>query len=316
MRRFLILVALLVFGVSLVLTGVVHEPKVEAQAASSVTVLPSPTVASTLISPTVTPLPTDVPVPTEVPWVDPRDPNAWRTWDVLPTVYPPMVEIYHKGLQQGRNPHAFSKLGDCQNVVNFFLAEFDRDWGVQHMGEYSYLLDTIDWYRGGFSRYSLAVEGGMNVAGVQSSYPWQGTPAECFSGESRANCELRVNNPSIALISYEELWDSDTGKYEKYLESLVQLVLGENIVPILATTASNEDANLIVARLAVKYNLPVWNFWAALQGIPNNGLEDDGFHLTIGGLYNFEDSMPTGWPRRNLTALMSLDTVRKQLNGE
>jgi len=270
------------------------------------------------IIPTQTVIPTETATPTEIPWTDPRDPNAWKSWDVLPTVYPPMKDLYKKGLLEGNNGYAFSKFGDCQSVIEYFLAGFDAEWGTQKMGAFSYLKETINWYQGSFQRASIAVEGGLNVAGVQNQFPWQGKPAECLWEENRAQCELRVYNPSIALISYEELWDGDTGRYELHLENLVKTVLAENVVPVLATTGTNEHANLIIAKIAVKYNLPVWNFWAAIQGIPSNGISEDGFHLTIGEFYNFEDdnNLLKGWPRRNLTALMSLEELRRQLNSQ
>ena len=48
------------------------------------------------------------------------------------------------------------------------------------------------------------------------------------------------------------------------------------VVPILATKADNrekdERINRDMAMLAAEYDLPLWNFWAALSDLPDRGL--------------------------------------------
>ncbi|HSB65104.1 MAG TPA: hypothetical protein VLD65_00915, partial [Anaerolineales bacterium] len=98
-------------------------------------------------------------------------------------------------------------------------------------------------------------------------------------------------------------------------------------VPIIATKADNIEGNHLInetiANLAQDYDIPLWNFWAAVQDLPNHGLAAydpsgsvDMFHLTHGENYNFSDD-PTleksGWTMRNLTALQALDAVRRGL---
>jgi hypothetical protein len=85
-------------------------------------------------------------------------------------------------------------------------------------------------------------------------------------------------------------------------------------VPILYTKASNLEGdwsiNATTARLAYEYDVPLWNFWRAVQPLPGHGLRPDGMHVTWG--YNFFDdpvAMSNGWPWRNLTALQALEAV-------
>jgi hypothetical protein len=54
----------------------------------------------------------------------------------------------------------------------------------------------------------------------------------------------------------------------------------------------------------------LWNFWLAVQPLPDHGLWKDGFHLTVGN-NDFSDplAMRYAWPIRNLTALQALDAV-------
>ncbi|MFH2040001.1 MAG: hypothetical protein ABIJ65_11265, partial [Chloroflexota bacterium] len=45
----------------------------------------------------------------------------WQNWPVIPQISPWLRKIYAQGLADGNDPHKFSKIGDCQNVVSLFL---------------------------------------------------------------------------------------------------------------------------------------------------------------------------------------------------
>jgi hypothetical protein len=87
-------------------------------------------------------------------------------------------------------------------------------------------------------------------------------------------------------------------------------------LPILATKADNWEGNhginAAIARIAAEYEIPLWNFWLAVQPLPNHGVSEDGFHLTYARNF-FDDPvrMQSSWPVRNLTALQALDAVWK-----
>lgn len=285
--------------------------------AASDTPAPAITQTDTVPAPTrtrqATPTPTATPSMTPLPK---RDPADWENWPVVPEgVSASMIELYQAGLEAGNDPHRFSKVGDCQNITTYFLATFDKP-GRYDLGDYSALQDTIDWYAGSYKRESAAVRGGLNVAAVQNALFTRSK--ECKKGENPLACEVRANQPSIVLVSYEELWDANTEKYAKHYESLIQYLLERNILPILGTTANNKDANRIVADLAVKYDLPVWNLWAALQPLRRRGIAD-GFHLTQwGNIFDFTPAPRSlsGWHARNLTALQALDAVHQVVQAQ
>jgi len=248
------------------------------------------------------------------------DPADWQNWPVIPTVSARAKAIYARGLEEGRFLDRFSKIGDCQNIPPYFLAFFDSPERYDLGEKYAYLQEAIDHFSGSFSRESAATKGGMNVAAVISnSYFWL-DQERCEDGESPLACELRLNQPSIALISMEESWGSGNKveNYEKYLRQIIETVIEFGVVPILATKADNMEGdhqiNQTIARLAYEYDIPLWNFWLAVQPLPNHGLQDDGFHLT--GLDNFSNIMNRkhAWPVRNLTALQAIDAVWCQLN--
>jgi hypothetical protein len=240
-------------------------------------------------------------------------PAAWRLWPIVPVVSPHMKEIYQKGLALGNDPHSFSKVGDCQNILLYYLSFYDNP-GEYRLGQYSALQDTIDYYKGSFGRDSRAVRGGFNVASVLS--PFWADPAQCSKEENPLACEFRIHQPSVAIISMETWWSGKPAtQYEGYLRKIVEFSLAHGTVPILATKADNFEGdnsiNAAIARVAVDYDVPLWNFWLAVQPLPNQGLSPDGFHLTFARPY-FDDPvrMQMAWPVRNLTALQALDAVR------
>ncbi len=240
----------------------------------------------------------------------------WQQFPILPQVSDRAREIYQHGLQDGSDPHRFSKIGDCQNINTYFLAIYDDPSAYTLGDEYAALQDTIDIYQGSWSRQSIAVRGGFNVASVFN--PWFNNKEVCGENESPVECELRVYRPSVVLISMETWWNTDTSKYEGYLRQMVDLVISYGAVPILSTKADNQEGdhsiNQAIARVAYEYDLPLWNFWRAVQPLPRHGVEEDGFHITH-GLNDFSDplNLRAAWPMRNLTALQALDAVRAGL---
>ena len=237
------------------------------------------------------------------------------------------LDIYQRGLVMGNNPHAFSKIGDCQSISTFFLSYFDLP-EYYDLGPYADLQETIDWYAGSFSRDSLAVKGGFNAAAILS--PLRADQYKCNSNENPVMCELRLNHPSLVIISLEEWWAGHPENYEKYLRRIIEYVISKGVVPILGTKADNLEGNDLInqtiADLAQEYDIPLWNFWASVQDLPNHGLVQydpwgavDLFHLTHSeSYYHYNDPNvePSGWSMRNLTALQALDAVRRGLAGQ
>mgnify|MGYP001167430179 CR=1 FL=1 len=98
------------------------------------------------------------------------------------------------------------------------------------------------------------------------------------------------------------------------LRTIIEITLSENRLPILMTKADNVEGdfsiNQDIADLAQEYDLPLWNFWAAIQDLPNHGLVEDGIHLTF---YKNDFADPNAfnyaWTYRNLTALQLLEKL-------
>lgn len=264
--------------------------------------------------------PTALPA-TSTPTQTPKPPlakDAWKQMPAVPTgVSGAMREVYQRGLDLGNDPTHFSVIGDCQNVSSYFLAVFEQPDEFSLGEEYAYLQPTIDYYQGSFSRVSVAVKGGFNAAAVIS--PLRADPKVCNPNESPLDCELRLWRPSVVIVSMETWWSQKPEQeYEKYMRRVLDRILETGAVPIIATKADNLEGdhaiNATVAKLAYEYDIPLWNFWAAVQPLPDHGLSPDGFHLTFARNF-FDDPkrMKNAWPWRNLTALQTLDVVRKGL---
>jgi hypothetical protein len=224
-------------------------------------------------------------------------------------------EIYRRGQELGNNPRAFSKVGDCETASDWFMAIFDRSGSSQYrLGEYASLQAVIDYFSGSFKRRSLAARNGFNSSALLS--PAWADPKLCQQGESPLACEFRIQKPAFAIIA---LGTNDTGypsKFEPNLRQIIEYCIQQGVVPILSTKADNLEGdnsiNEVIARLAYEYDVPLWNFWAAVQTLPSHGLQEDGAHLTWA--YNYFDdaaSMRTAWAWRNLTALQVLEVVRQ-----
>lgn len=257
----------------------------------------------------------------ETPTTAPRPTLAadeWKTLPIVPAISDTARAIYQRGLEMGNNPNAFSKVGDCQTSTDFFLVDFDYPDRYGLGEEYADLQATIDYYQGSFSRQSLAVKDGFNVAAVLS--PLRADPKKCEKGESPLACEYRTHKPSVAMISMETNFNQRSADdYGKYLRQIVEYTISQGIVPVLANKADNTEGdygiNAEIAKIANEYDIPMWNFWAAAYPLPNHGFDiglNDGFHLSFSrNFFDQPKNMLSAWPWRNLTALQALEAVRE-----
>jgi len=236
---------------------------------------PSPTL--TLVS---TPLPTATITLTAIPM---RSPETWKQWPVMPTVSAEMRQLYQQALASGSiDINAFSVFGDCQSEAEAFLGVFDTSPGlVETMA--TELEEIVAQFQGSFSRYNPAAKSGSS-AGSLLYAPWNDNKeGKCNSGETPVDCELRVHRPSIVLIHTGTHFEPEKRNYD-YLSTIIQKVLATGAVPVIVTKADNleldEHVNRNLALLAAQYRLPMWNFWASVNYLPDEGLMPDKMHLT------------------------------------
>lgn len=250
---------------------------------------------------------------------------------VIPeTVTARTLEIYTIGQAMGNNPQAFSRMGDCDSLPFSFLGDFDEGEDAYNLGDYGYLADVIAYFQGSYLRQGVTARDAFNTAAALIP-PWGGNEnyqkysSQCLASETAMDCEIRLHRPSFMLIA---LGTNDYGqpeRFERNMRLIIENLITKGVVPILGTKGDNlegdHEINAIMGQLAYEYSIPLWNFWAAIQELPNHGIRaDDGYHPTHPG---FDDGMPNdfssaykltfAFPWRNLTALQILDLLMRNI---
>ena len=224
-------------------------------------------------------------------------------------------EIFARGQQLGRNPKAFSVVGDSTTEIPFFLARFDV--GPYELGEYGYLQSVIDYFAGSFARDSVAVRVGLHSYTLFD--PIWADKAVCQANEGALACEIRLNNPSIIFI---RLGSNDAGVPQLFDESIreaVQYAIDNGVIPVLGTKADRHEGsnanNEILRQIASDFQIPLWEYDLVAGTMAGRGLDTDAVHMTT--FYPHDYTLPeayqSGHAMHNLTALMVLDTLWKEV---
>jgi hypothetical protein len=199
-----------------------------------------------------------------------------------------------------------------------FLVNFD--WGHYQLGPYAQLQRTIERFSGAFARESLAVRKGMHSWGQFDSA--QADPVRCLPGEGPLACELRVTNPSFALIRLGANDSLTPEQFEPAMRQILQMCINSGVVPILGTKPDHYEGpqntiNQMIRRLAAQYRIPLWDFDLLAETISGRGLQPDGLHLLEGGTNNYTASASFGFigPVSDLSALLVLDAASQAALG-
>lgn len=276
-----------------------------------------PTATDTPLPPTATPSQTVTVLPTGTATITPLseelalDPAAWHEWPILPIVPQRARLIYLYGQALGNDPHAFSVLGDCQAEPDIFLGVYETDPGLRSSMP-AELQETLDWFSGSFNRVSPTVKPSTTTAALL--WPaWHKNAYTCTEYETPIACELRLHKPSFALVHVGTHYESHN---DYYMRRILDALIEAGVVPILYSKADNreydEEINLEYAQLAVEYDIPFWNFWAALVSLENRGLYTKTDVYFQGDVYMTEQALML----HRLTALQTLNIVRRAVMGE
>ncbi len=270
--------------------------------------------------------------PTLVPPPDPTpgalDLDAVAALDLH--AYPPVPVIsehagliYRYALARGSDPHSFIKVGDCMTDNPYFLRPIGE--GDYALGEYEHLEAVIDHFvtdeHNAFSRISQATAGGFNAASTLDSL-WA-NPEFCEPGETPLACEMRIMQPSVALIMFgtNDVFYLDSAQFDFSLRSIVTETIRRDALPVLSTFPHRPEFpeksvlyNQIVVQVALDYDIPLINLWRALETLPNQGIDpDDPTHLSAppngASCYFLGDNMQAGFTVRNLLTLETLAAV-------
>ncbi|MEW5830555.1 MAG: hypothetical protein AB1846_16820 [Chloroflexota bacterium] len=273
---------------------------------STPTQAPGPAPLSTGAAPSPVPSPTAESLPLTIG----LDPAAWMGWPVIPVVTQNVREIYARGLSLGNDPTAFSILGDCQSTPDTFLGLYVVD-AEEYAALPPDLQETVDFFGSSFNRESPTAKSGT-TSGALLWAEWHEGKFGCGAGETPLDCELRLRQPSFALITVGTHWEA---RNEMYMRKIIERLLDQGVVPILSTKADNREGdhrlNLETAMLADEYNLPLWNFWPVTDDLPNRGLYTKKGDEHLGDIYLTEEALA----RHRLSALEALNAVWRAATG-
>lgn len=251
-------------------------------------------------------------------------PASFTATPVIPTIDSAMTArlatVIQTGQANGNRANVFTRAGDSITYSNQFLVPLaTASAAVDRAGDGS-LNDTLGYFRSGFigsnnsfANPSTAAYGGWTSSDVLARLP----------------NELATSRPAFVLImvgTNDITLGVSVDTYRQNLTRIVQTALNAGVVPVLSTipdialypSAQSRlgEFNQAVQDVGESLQVPVWNYWRALQRLPDKGLSADGVHPSAspnggGDLTAF--GLNYGYDVRNLTALQTLDKLRRVL---
>jgi hypothetical protein len=233
----------------------------------------------------------------------------WKTWPIIPEVVDPTLrKVYERGLELGNDPHAFSIFGDCQQRPGEFFGMFETDQELVESLSPE-LRETVDYFHGSFNRESPTAQDGTTPGSLLWNQ-WHRGEYGCSLAETPVECELRIQRPSFVIIQIGTHFES---RNTEYLRDVITQLMDAGVVPILATKADNrekdERINRDMAMLATEYDLPLWNFWAAVSDLPGRGLYTRDDRPLQGPIYLTEEAGDI----HRMTGLEALNEVWREV---
>jgi len=240
-------------------------------------------------------------------------------------------EIYLTGKTLGNRANVFSKVGDSITVAPDFLNPIGEGRSVLH--GYGYLASTIQNFSAvtartanSFSNVSFAATNGWSAWTVLDlnyiDRTW------CFNGETPLACEYRVVKPAIALIMVgtNDAVNSTPEAFRANLSTIVSYSIQRGVIPVISTIPDRflNDIpgervfvfNDVIREVAQTYQVPLWDYWASLQGLPGKGIGDT-VHPSSppnGNAADFSaENLQYGYTVRNLGALHILDILWREV---
>ena len=239
------------------------------------------------------------------------DAPAWKDLPVIPeTSDASLQKVYERGIELGNDPHAFSIFGDCQARPGEFFGVFETDAALIESLSPD-LREAVDYFSGSFNRESPTAQDGTTPGSLLWTQ-WHRGEYGCTFAETPVDCELRIHRPSFVIIQIGTHFES---RNTEYLRRVILQLLDAGVVPILATKADNrekdERVNRDMATLAAEYDLPLWNFWAAVSDLPDRGLYTRDDRPLQGPIYLTEEAAV----RHRLSGLTVLNKVWRAVTG-
>lgn len=291
------------------------SPAITPVIAATETAVPTATNTPQPDKPTPTPTLTPTPTPTPVP-VNGLSPEAF-------VILPPDVQenirtIYANGQQWGRDPNAFSILGDSTVLNPHLLARFGKP--DLNLGPYRHLRPTVEAFAASWPRYGVAARHGLHSWSVFD--PFWADKDWCEPEEDLLTCEIRLQNPAYLII---RLGSNDAGAPSGFaynMRQMVEVAIANGVIPIIMTKADRFEGdntnNEIMREVAATYQIPIWDFDVLAETLPNRGLDDDQIHTKeyASNDFTLPETFESGHAMQDLSGLMVLDAIRKTVQSD
>lgn len=241
-------------------------------------------------------------------------------------------QIYLTGRARGNRGNVFTKVGDSITWAPGNLYPFVMGY---NLADHAYLSPAVNFFAGPNGR-------GENSFGAQPIAAFPGWTTDhllspsanhnpaCGAGETPVECAYRVDKPAVAIIMIGTNDSVTMGismeTYRANLQRVVEISINNGVIPVLSTIPPLTSApvsdrintiNQTIRATARAYDVPLVDYYAALNSLPRKGLGADGVHPSSapGNLNgNFDaDSLNYGFPMRNLLTLQVLYELWRQV---
>ncbi len=251
---------------------------------------------------------------------------------VISNITPNSKDIFLKGKSLGNRSNVFSRVGDSISASPYFLTPIGL--GQSNLASYGADLSPVIAYfsqanaRAGNSFASPPLSAGNGWGAdriLQNGFAY----TDVCGNDSPLICEYKHVKPALALIMIgtNDAGGVDPLVYTANLRQIVQISINMGVIPVISTippkhvdawnNARVDQWNTIIRNVAREANIPLLDYWYALQNVPNQGIGPDGIHPSVpadNATCNFApDHLGFGYNVRNLTALQMLNAIWRQV---
>lgn len=254
------------------------------------------------------------------------DPGPYIPSPVVSGVTAHSRQIFLSGLNMGNRRNVFSKVGDSITHTGTFLDDIGNGRAV--WDTYNNLSPVAGYFsiekaRSGnsFNNYSLSAYAGWTAADLLNPAKADGS----CGGSAPLDCEFQNVKPAVAIImigTNDATGHTPLDVFQANLNRVVEVSIEKGVIPVLTTIPWNSyndsgPYNTIIVATARAYDVPLIDYFAAMEQAPNHGVAGDGVHPTIppdGNCANFSgENLQYGFTIRNLVTLQMLDALWRQV---
>jgi GDSL-like Lipase/Acylhydrolase family len=262
---------------------------------------------------------------------------SYLTAPVIPVIDAAMAAhlqaIHAQGLLLGNHDDAFSRVGDSITATPNFLASIGSPgYSPGLLGDHLDLASTIAFYR----EHAVDVSGNnsFNHVSLAAGIGW--SSATLLAGPASRTplaLEFSATHPSVSLImigTNDVIQGVDPQVFRANLTAIVDTAISLGAIPVLSTipymtggaltvdNAGVSAVNQVIVEVAATLDVPLLNYWRALQALPGEGIDLFGVHPSsapFGSAVFTEAGLAWGYNVRNLIALQVLAEIRGLIPG-